>query len=207
MIDAKENKLEANKSLGQILVVDDEKEIWDYVSAPLIEEGFVCTTAKSTEEASKIIRSKLFDAIITDMCIFQEQKGGMHVLRLATERAIPCVVMTGFAALDVVKEALNLGASYFLEKPFKISELRKVLKEIIKAPHSFRHEVEVFFKKYNFTVRECEISRLMIKGLPTLEIAKITQNSEKTIRNHISNIFRKCDVNSRSEFFSSIFPT
>ncbi len=47
------------------------------------------------------------------------------------------------------------------------------------------------------TAREVEIIRLMARGMMVKEIARVLQVSEKTVRNHLSNIYRKCNVYDR----------
>ena len=48
------------------------------------------------------------------------------------------------------------------------------------------------------TKREKEIFNLLVKNINTKEISKIFNISEKTVRNHISNVIQKLSVNSRS---------
>lgn len=57
------------------------------------------------------------------------------------------------------------------------------------------------------TLKEIEVAHLLLKGLSTNDIAAVTGNSEKTLKAHISAIYRKCGVVSRAEFFYFIFPT
>ena len=49
------------------------------------------------------------------------------------------------------------------------------------------------------TVREREIFNLLIKNRTTKDIASLLDISEKTVRNHISNVIQKLDVSSRSQ--------
>jgi DNA-binding CsgD family transcriptional regulator len=56
------------------------------------------------------------------------------------------------------------------------------------------------------TEREDAVARLLLKGLSNAEIARVAAISEKTVKQHIGQIFSKAGVASRSEFFASIFP-
>lgn len=49
------------------------------------------------------------------------------------------------------------------------------------------------------TAREKEIFNLLIENNTTSDIASLLKISEKTVRNHISNVIQKLDVNSRSQ--------
>ena len=51
--------------------------------------------------------------------------------------------------------------------------------------------------KSNLTTREKEIFNLLIEGYVTKEISNILNISEKTVRNHISNVIQKLEVNTR----------
>jgi DNA-binding NarL/FixJ family response regulator len=50
---------------------------------------------------------------------------------------------------------------------------------------------------HTLTEREVEMIRLMARGMVVKEIARTLQVSEKTVRNHLSNIYRKCNVYDR----------
>ncbi len=62
--------------------------------------------------------------------------------------------------------------------------------------------LDIFGKGYNMmgilTVREKEVFELLVKGHATKEIALILKISEKTVRNHISNVMQKLGVKGRS---------
>ncbi|MEA2749783.1 MAG: hypothetical protein QOI41_3926 [Myxococcales bacterium] len=60
--------------------------------------------------------------------------------------------------------------------------------------------------KAGLTERETEVARLVLKGLPSLEIGRVLGASDKTVRQHISRIYEKCGVSSRPEFFHFVFP-
>ena len=57
---------------------------------------------------------------------------------------------------------------------------------------------EVFMDKYILTKREKEVFKLLVTNKDTKEIAEILNISEKTVRNHISNVMQKLDVINRS---------
>ena len=57
------------------------------------------------------------------------------------------------------------------------------------------------------TDKEREVSRLLFKGLSNKEIAEVLGVTEKTVKFHVTGIFDKAGVKSRSEFLSTVFPT
>ena len=67
--------------------------------------------------------------------------------------------------------------------------------------------VDRAFARAGLTDKELAVARLVLKGLTSLEIARLESNSDKTIRQHITRIFAKCGVSSRAELFHFVFPT
>jgi DNA-binding CsgD family transcriptional regulator len=67
--------------------------------------------------------------------------------------------------------------------------------------------VERYLDIHGLTKTERKIARLALKGLSNREIANVNGNTEKTVKFHMTIIYDKCQVGSRSEFFNSILPT
>ena len=55
------------------------------------------------------------------------------------------------------------------------------------------------------TDKERTVARHLLNGLSSTEIAEIEHNSPKTIRQHVSQIYAKCGVGSRGEFFRWVY--
>ncbi len=119
---------------NKILVVDDEKEIRDFLFKALTRiGGFQVELAENGEEALKKMEKGKFDLVLTDL-----KMPSVDGLQLITEisRSKPetlTVLMTGHGTIDSAIEAMKRGASDYLTKPLNIDELivrlRKVLSE------------------------------------------------------------------------------
>jgi signal transduction histidine kinase len=119
---------------NKILVVDDEKEIRDFLYKALIRfGGFSVDLAESGEEALQKIEKESFDLVLTDL-----KMPKMDGLQLMAEIAkskpeILTIMMTGHGTIDSALEAMRRGASDYLMKPLNLDELvirlRKVLNE------------------------------------------------------------------------------
>ncbi len=117
---------------NRILVVDDEKEIRDFLYKALTRfGGLVVELAKSGDEALQKIEHESFDLVLTDL-----KMPKMDGLQLMTEIAkskpeILTIIMTGYGTIDSALEAMKKGASDYLLKPLNLDELvirlRKVL--------------------------------------------------------------------------------
>jgi len=119
---------------SRILVVDDEKEIRDFLFKALTRiAGFQVELAESGEEALKKIENEKFDLVLTDL-----KMPNMDGLQLVNEIGklrpeILTVLITGHGSIDSALEAMKRGASDYLTKPLNLEEiivrLQKVLEE------------------------------------------------------------------------------
>ena len=130
--------------------------------------------------------------------------GGIEVLRESARKSIPCILISGNAHLAALKEAINLGASHFLDKPFELSDLLTIIKKTKARPQQIQDKSEELIQKSGLTHRESEIFHLIAKGLSNRDIAEATGTSERTVKAHISSIFRKLEVSSRAELLSKL---
>ncbi len=197
------------KRARQVLLIEDEAVAGQALSQALQGLGISCRWVATFEEAQKAWKETSYDAVITDIMLDQGKPDGLEILRKIEQAGMPMpvVVISAFADQARVKEALNHGAAYLLEKPFNTAELRRVLDRIWQEPKGLIGARERALNQATLTNKECEVARLLLKGLSTQEMARLTGNSEKTLKQHISTIYEKCGVSSRTEFFHFIFPT
>jgi DNA-binding NarL/FixJ family response regulator len=192
-----------------ILLVEDDADARASLERSLSREGFTCASAASVDEAlARAGALPFLDAVVTDVVLGSDDRGGIRLiglLRAAGVRA-PIVIITAFAALESVKQALNEGASYLLEKPFRAAELLEVLRRVTGEPADIGYLVDRALSQAGLTEKEESIARLILKGLTSAEIARLSGNSDKTVRQHITRIYAKCGVASRPEFFHYVFP-
>lgn len=101
----------------KILLVDDEPAVLDLVKIFLERTGkFQVTTAGSAGEGLAILDTDVFDAVISDYEM--PEMDGIAFLREIRDRGdmIPFVIFTGRSREEVVIEALNCGADYYIQK-------------------------------------------------------------------------------------------
>ncbi|HEY0464047.1 MAG TPA: LuxR C-terminal-related transcriptional regulator, partial [Polyangiaceae bacterium] len=110
-------------------------------------------------------------------------------------------IITAYADVEKLKIALNEGAAHFLEKPFRAPKLLEVIERVLKSSAPFNHAVEEILARAQLTDKELSVARLLLEGLSSSEIALRENNSPKTIRQHVTQIYAKCGVASRAQFF------
>jgi DNA-binding NtrC family response regulator len=124
----------------KILVVDDEQSMRDTLQIMLEKEGFEVDTADDGLKALEMLGMKKYDLIITDLKMPGLDGIGM-IEEINDHNTTPIIIMTAYATKDQAIAALNLGASYFIEKPFKKHELLNYINRIIKMDDIIKENI------------------------------------------------------------------
>lgn len=116
---------------GNILVVDDDKEMRNLMQDFLTREGYSVTLYSSAVEALEFLRSQVgkhlgaggYDLVISD--IKMAQMDGMQFLKTLKSEIpeLPVILVTGYGSVDTAIESMKNGAFHYLVKPFKLTEL------------------------------------------------------------------------------------
>ncbi|HEU5049446.1 MAG TPA: sigma-54 dependent transcriptional regulator [Gemmatimonadales bacterium] len=111
-----------------ILVVDDESGILDTLRILLRNEGFEVSTAQGGKAGLEQIRTGTHDIILSD--VRMPGVGGLDILAAAKEQdpMTPVILMTAQADLRSAIDALNLGAYYYIQKPFSNDDLVAIVR-------------------------------------------------------------------------------
>ena len=115
-----------------ILVVDDEKSLTVLVKESLegLGKDYEVTAVTTAEDGFRALKRKPVDLVITDFNL--PGLNGLDLIR-KLRRLTPqtyTIVMTAFSTATIEKDALRLGALHFIEKPFNVDELVRMVKEI-----------------------------------------------------------------------------
>ncbi|HSE43095.1 MAG TPA: sigma-54 dependent transcriptional regulator, partial [Acidobacteriota bacterium] len=116
-----------------LLIVDDDAVTADMIAQALEKEGYGIKIAHSGVEAMDEGRNKTFDLVLTDLRM--PEQDGMDVLnwfRREQPSAI-VVLMTAFGSSGSAIDSIQQGAYDYVSKPFKIDELRSVIRKALSA--------------------------------------------------------------------------
>lgn len=114
--------------MAKILVVDDEEIVRTTLKRALNRDDMVVTTASLAKEALALLENEKFDLIMTDVKM-PEMDGITFVKTVKLDDPeVPIVVLTGFATIEMTRDALQSGAYNFLTKPFEIENILAVVK-------------------------------------------------------------------------------
>ena len=117
--------------ISKILIVDDELSMREFLSILLTKEGYEVDTASDGKEALKKIEINQYNLVITD--VRMPNIDGIEVLKFVKEHSVDTAVImiTAFASMEQAIEAIKLGAFHYITKPFKVDEIRHVIKNAI----------------------------------------------------------------------------
>jgi two-component system, NtrC family, response regulator AtoC len=118
--------------MTNVLIVDDEENIREIIKMTLRKMTDHLFTAGSAEEGLEILKENLIDVVISD--IKMPGMDGLAFLKKVKEEqpAIQFLMITAHGSMDTVVEALRLGASDFLSKPFENKILREQVGKLLK---------------------------------------------------------------------------
>lgn len=116
---------------ARILVVDDEESIREFFEIMLKREGYQVTTASNGAIALDLFRKNQFDLVISD--IQMPEISGLDLLTKIKEIDGESVVImiTAFASTETAIEAMKLGAYDYIQKPFKLDEVKIILEQAL----------------------------------------------------------------------------
>lgn len=116
-----------------ILVVDDEAELLDEITAILELEGYDVLTARNGKLALDIIQLTPPDLILCD--VFMPEMNGLELLDVVeqdeTLAAIPFIFLSAVASPENRQKAVEAGADAFIRKPFSIDELLRNIESLL----------------------------------------------------------------------------
>lgn len=116
----------------RILVVDDEESLCEFLSIMLRKDRYEVDVTLSGTKALEMISEKNYDIVITDIQM-PESVSGLELLHYINENFTNTLVilMTAFASLESAIDAVNKGAFAYIQKPFRIEELKASLKKAV----------------------------------------------------------------------------
>jgi len=114
-----------------VLVVDDEETICDLVSEKLAEEGYACDVASTADSALAKLKEHTFDVVLLDIKL--PGKSGMDILKTVKRRypMTAIIMITGVNDLGTAVEAMKLGASDYIVKPFTFGKLNTSINDVL----------------------------------------------------------------------------
>ncbi len=115
----------------RILVVDDDKSLREFLTITLSRDGFEVEAAASGQDAVKVLENAPVDLALVDLRM--PGMDGLETLRRLKEinETVSVVIVTAFSTTETAIQALKEGAYDYLIKPFKVDELKLVVRKAL----------------------------------------------------------------------------
>jgi DNA-binding NtrC family response regulator len=119
--------------MAQILIVDDEPIVCERLKAFLESDGHGVETIVDPAKAMHRLETNAFDIVISD--IRMGEIDGIQVMEKVFQNSAhtKVIMITGYATLELAREALTKGAFDFIAKPFKMKEIRGTIKKAMES--------------------------------------------------------------------------
>jgi DNA-binding NtrC family response regulator len=126
-----------------VLVADDQQQILDAIELLLRPEGYRVESVRSPQAALSSLASESYDALLIDLNYTRDTTSGQEGLDLlaqvqALDAQLPVIVMTAWANVELVVEAMRRGASDFIQKPWDNARLLNILRTQIELRRALR---------------------------------------------------------------------
>lgn len=194
-----------------VLIVEDEPAIAGDIHDILEIEGYnVVDTAYTYDKAIDLLASKSIDLIFLDIAL-KGVGNGLDVAAIVNSKyQIPFIFLTSFSDQETIKEVVDLNPNGYLVKPFKERDIVAAAALALAQAKAIKKEtfpnLEEINKHINkpLSPQEYNVLLLIWKGKKNLEIAEELYVSINTIKTHVTKIYSKLDVNSRSQAINKV---
>ncbi len=127
----------------KILVVDDELSLREFLQIFFEKEGYHVEKAENAKVAFQKLQTHSYDLVITDLKM--PGASGIEVLRYAKEKNpdAAVVLITAYATPESLKEALDLGVTDYVNKPFRVEDLKHVVHSALEKQTLVRENIQL----------------------------------------------------------------
>ncbi len=147
------------KKLHHLLVIDDDTRLRTLLGRFLDENGFNVSLAKDTEEARKLMQETLFDLLIVDV-MMPNENGVEFTNSVRKNSRIPIVMLTARGEFDDRIKGLEAGADDYLQKPFEPKELLLRINNILKRMSVVSDPENICrFGEFTFNLQESRLKK------------------------------------------------
>jgi len=167
----------------RVLVIDDDPGVRDYLEALVSRQGYEVVAVAGGEEALRTLDSTPPDLVTLDMVL--PGMDGLETLRELKKRVpdVPVIMLSGHGQARTIVEAMKLGASDFLRKPFEVEELELAFQKALEK-RALTAEVE------QLRGRARRESEMMILGGDNAKMREVREIIEQVADTDITVLIR-----------------
>ena len=197
----------------QVMIADDHSMVREGLKQLLELDGDIIVTKEACNgmECLELLKSKIPQVLLLD--INMPKMNGLEVLEKIKEQDIDIkvIILTVHNEIEYLLKAVDIGIDGYMLKDSNSNELKKAILSAIQGESYIQPNLipllnakmiqrDIDKEKLELlTKRELEVLKLMTFGAFNKEIGEKLNISERTVKNHISNIFRKIEVSDRTQ--------
>ncbi|MBQ7359450.1 MAG: response regulator transcription factor [Lachnospiraceae bacterium] len=199
----------------RVMLADDHSMIREGLKQLLEFDGSIEVVAQAGdgEECLDKLRQFVPDVLLLD--INMPKKNGIEVLQEIREKSygsdLKVLILTVHNEVEYLLKAVDIGVDGYILKDSGSAELKKAINSIMEGENYIQPSLIPALnsrlisrdtdkeKIDSLTKRELEVLIQVANGMFNKEIATTLDISERTVKNHISNIFKKIEVSDRTQ--------
>lgn len=197
----------------RILIADDHSMVREGLKQLIELEDDIIVVAQAGDGKEAIEKIIQYEPDVVLLDINMPVMNGLDVIKQLKADKIEAnvLMLTLHNEVEYLFKAVEIGVKGYVLKDSEADVLIKAIREVYKGDSYIQPNMAAkLFKKMNdqaekistcekLTKRELEVLKLITEGMLNKEIAHILCISEKTVKNHISNIFKKIEVSDRTQ--------
>ena len=197
----------------KVMITDDHSLIREGIRQLLEFDGSIEVIGEASNGVECLEKLEVLSPDVLLLDINMPEMNGIDVLKQLkeTESDVKVLILTVHNELDYLLKAIDIGVDGYILKDSESSELKKAIDIICKGENYIQPSLipalnnqlanrDIDKDKIDLlTSREYEVLIQVANGMSNKEIATNLNISERTVKNHISNIFKKIDVSDRTQ--------
>lgn len=202
-----------NNMAVKIMIADDYSMIREGLKNLLELDGDIQVIAEAVDGEDCLEKLQLVKPDVLLLDINMPKKNGLEVLKSLKSRRskLKVLVLTVHNETEYLMKAVDIGVNGYVLKDSESAELKKAIftvadgetyiqPSLIPALNAKMIETNKDAEKIkSLTKRELDVLKLLAVGMFNKEVGKRLEISERTVKNHVSNIFKKLGVTDRTQ--------
>ena len=202
-----------NNMAVKIMIADDHSMIREGLKNLLELDGDIQVIAEAGDGEDCLEKLQLVKPDVLLLDINMPKKNGLEVLKSLKSRRskLKVLVLTVHNETEYLMKAVDIGVNGYVLKDSESAELKKAIftvadgetyiqPSLIPALNAKMIETNKDAEKIkSLTKRELDVLKLLAVGMFNKEVGKRLEISERTVKNHVSNIFKKLGVTDRTQ--------
>jgi two-component system OmpR family response regulator len=178
----------------RVLVVDDDREICDFMETFLAKDGVEVKTVSDPESAADEVKVGGYHLVVLDLMM--PKLDGVEVLSRIrkVDSDVAVVIFTGYPSLDTAVQSMKLDAVDYLQKPFDPEEFREVVNRVMRKKGLLRSPEENLHRVIGETVRnlrkEANLTLKQMARRTGLSVSLLSQIERAESSASISSLYK-----------------